>query len=263
MIETSEEITSRDNGKLRAARKVREGRVRSQIFIEGRRLVAEALRSDILIDECLISTEFSDAGLIDAVRNRTQNIAIVASRLFKTIADTNEPQGIVLIARRPSADDLLVADHAAKVKIVLFLNEISNPSNLGAILRTAEAAGVVGVIVSANSADVYSPKAIRAAMGSSFRLKIRENALFEEVIAWAKERELIITAADVSASCSYVDADWRQQRLLIFGSEAHGLTAEQIASVDETVLIPMENGVESLNLGVSAGIILFEAKRQA
>ncbi|MBK6751866.1 MAG: RNA methyltransferase [Acidobacteria bacterium] len=262
-METSEKITSRDNGKLVAARKVREGKVRSQIFIEGRRLAVEALRSDIVIDECLISNEFRDAGLIDAVRNRTQNVAIVADRIFKTIADTNEPQGIVLIARRPSAADLVVADNPAKLKIVLFLNEINNPSNLGAILRTSEAAGVVGVIVSANSADVYSPKAIRAAMGSSFRLKIRENALFEEVIAWANERELITTAADVSATFSYADADWRQPRLLIFGSEAHGLSVEQIARVDEKVLIPMENGVESLNLGVSAGIILFEAKRQA
>ncbi len=258
-----ETITSRDNGKLVNARKVRDGKIRSQVFIEGRRLAAEALRSDIVIDECLISDEFNHGELIGAVRERTKNVSVVADRLFKTIADTNEPQGIILLAKRPEAMTVYPSYQRTKVPVVLFLNEISNPSNLGAILRIAEAAGVVGVIVSANSADAFSPKAVRAAMGSSFRLKIRENAEFDEVIAWAMEQRLITTAADVSAKCSYTEADWRQSRLLIFGSEAHGLSEEQLANVDEKLLIPMENSVESLNLSVSAGIILFEAKRQS
>ena len=258
----SETITSRENGKLINARKVRDGKVCLQIFVEGRRLAAEALRSDIVIDECLVSDEFNHGKLIDAVYERTKNVSFVADRLFKTIADTSEPQGIILLARRPLSKATEFAIESAKLPLVLFLNEVSNPSNLGAIVRTAEAAGVLGVIVSANSADIYSPKAIRAAMGSSFRLKISENAEFDDVIAWAKECKLTTTAADISAECSYSDVDWRQPRLLIFGNEAHGLSNEQLANVDEKVLIPMENGVESLNLGVSAGIILFEAKRQ-
>ncbi len=261
-MQTTETITSRENGKLVNARKVRDGKDRTKIFIEGRRLASEALHSPIVIDECLISDEFNDSDLIKAIENRTENISTVADRLFKTIADTNEPQGIVLIARRPTSGDLDAAIQTANPRLVLFLNEINNPSNLGAILRTAEAAGVAGVIVSVNSADVYSPKSIRAAMGSSFRLKIWENARFDEVISWARERKLNTTAADISADGSYADIDWKQPRLLILGSEAHGLSIEQLASVNETILIPMENSVESLNLGVSAGIILFEAKRQ-
>lgn len=261
MMESTEKITSRDNSRLVSARKVRDGKDRSRIFIEGRRLAQEVLRSEIDIEDCLVSDEFDGHDLINAIRDRTDHISIVVARIFKTIADTSEPQGIILIARRPNPPifDL----KAAKLPLVVFLHEINNPSNLGATLRTAEAAGTAGVIVSRNSSDVFSPKAIRAAMGSSFRLRIWENATFNEVIDWARERELKTTAADISANTFYTEIDWREPRLLMFGSEAHGLSLEQIASVDEKLLIPMDNGVESLNLGVSAGIILYEAKRQA
>jgi len=262
-MQTSETITSRENGKLVNARRVRDGKDRTRIFIEGQRLASEALRSSLKIEECLVSDGFTDMELINSIHACNVNISFVADRLFKTIADTNEPQGIVLIANRPGGAGMDAQIKAAKIPLVLFLNEINNPSNLGAILRTAEAAGVVGVIVSTNSADVYSPKSIRSAMGSSFRLQVQENALFGEVLDWAREQNLRTTAADISATKSYTDIDWTQPRLLIFGSEAHGLSAEQLASVNEQTFIPMENRVESLNLGVSAGIILFEAKRQS
>lgn len=255
-------VTSRDNRKLVHARKVRDGKIRSQIFIEGRRLAVEALRSELVIDDCLISDEFQHADLIDAIRERTNNVIPIADRIFKTISDTKEPQGIVLIGQRPKTSGLNPVLEFTKLPLVLFLNEISSPSNLGAVLRTAEAAGVANVVISAGSADVYSPKAIRASMGSSFRLWIHENVEFNDAIAWAKQQGLRTTAADISATGSYANVDWRQPRLLIFGNEAHGLSDAQLANVDEKILIPMENGVESLNLGVSAGIILFEAKRQ-
>ena len=261
-MENTAKITSRDNTRLVNARRIRDGKDRSQIFIEGRRLAREALRSELDICGCLASDEFGDDELIDAIRERTTNVSRVADRLFKTIADTNEPQGIVLIAKRPSSPGMETALKSARVPLVLFLSEVNNPSNLGAILRTAEAAGVAGVMVSAGSADVFSPKSVRAAMGSIFRLQILENAEFDTVIAWARERELRTVAADISARQSYAEIDWKQPLLLIFGSESHGLSVEQLSAVDEKILIPMENSVDSLNLSVSAGIILFEAKRQ-
>lgn len=260
-MDIGEKITSRDNGKLVNARKVRDGKRRELLFVEGRRLAAEALRSNIVIEDCLVSDEFTDHGLVNAVRERTDRISIVAARLFKTIADTNEPQGIVLLARRPATGDLDTRITSATIPLVLFLNEINNPANLGAIVRTAEAADITGVIVSANSANVFSPRSIRASMGSILRLPVWENAGFYEVIEWARERKLVTIAADISATQSYADTDWSKPALLIFGSEAHGLSTAQLAVVDEMIVIPMANGVESLNLGVSAGIILFEAKR--
>lgn len=259
-----EKITSRDNQRLISVRKVRDGKAPERIFVEGRRLVEEALRSAIAISECFVVEDFQDMDLLNAVGMRTTRIAEISEKVFATIADTQQPQGIILIAKRPntSAERIKNGLDSASLPIVIFLDEINNPSNLGAVLRTAEAAGVGGIIVSKNSADTYSPKALRAAMGAAFRLPVWENANFDEVLAWAKEGNLTTTAADIAATISYTEVDWEKPRLLIFGSEAHGLSAENLENTDEIIAIEMENGVESLNLAVSAGIILFEAKRQ-
>jgi TrmH family RNA methyltransferase len=250
-----EQITSRDNRRLVEARKVRDGKATDRIFIEGRRLVEEALRSDIGIEECYFSDDFSDDRLRSAFHGHVYELP---SDVFRSLAATGHPQGIVVVAKRPETDP-----HKLNLDtLIVFLNEINNPANLGAVIRTAEAAGIGGMIVSMNSADVFSPKALRASMGSAFRVPIWEGVSFDEVVAWARRNALVVTAADLSGSIPYTEIDWTQPRLLIFGSEAHGLDPTQLRSVDETVTIPMENAVESLNLAVSAGVILFEAKRQ-
>ncbi len=259
-----ERIASRDNARLVYARKVRDGKDRTRIFIEGRRLVEEALRSQIHLEECFISTSFDRGEIVERLGQLGILVAEVPDRLFSSIADTNSPQGIVVIAKCPETklSDLENRLASTTVFLVVFLKEINNPSNLGAILRTAEAAGVTGVIVSKNSADVFSPKATRASMGSCFRLPVVPNVTFDEVLDWARTRGLTITGTDLCVNKSYTSIDWQCPRLLIFGSEAHGLDEFESQSIDEKIVIPMENGVDSLNLAVSAGVILFEAKRQ-
>jgi len=259
-----EKITSRDNSRLAAARKVRDGKDRTRIFIEGRRLVEEAVRSELDIDECFVSDGFRGDNLIEAVSRRTSRIVELPERIFGTIVDTNQPQGIVLLARRPetSSDAIESLIKSSMTPTVVLLKSVNNPSNLGAILRTAEAAGVAGVITSEGSADAFSPKALRAAMGSAFRLPVWESVAFDDVIEWAKERNFITTATDISASANYTEVNWKLPRLLIFGSEAHGLDESELSVVDETIRIAMSSNVESLNLAVAAGVVLFEAKRQ-
>ncbi|MFM9904261.1 MAG: TrmH family RNA methyltransferase [Pyrinomonadaceae bacterium] len=261
-----EKISSRDNQRLVAARKLRDGRGDGRIFVEGKRLAAEALRSGIEIDECFFKSEFDDDDLLYAAADRAKGTFELSEKLFDSIADTKNPQGIILIAKRPSGGQAAIAERLrsddSALPVVLFLKEINNPANLGAILRTAEAAGVAGVIVSDVSADVYSPKALRASMGASFRVSISVSANFDTILSWAKAKGLTTTAADIGAEAAYSEVDWTVPRLLIFGSEAPGLAETEIERVNETILIPMENGVESLNLAVSAGVILFEAKRQ-
>jgi RNA methyltransferase, TrmH family len=258
-------ITSRDNQRLVHARKVRDGKILEQIFIEGRRLAEEALRSDLTIVECFVSDDLTDNGMLNEITAQGISIVEISNRMFASIADTKQPQGIILIAKRPNT--LLSAIGTglttSSLPLVIFLKEINNPANLGAILRSAEAAGVAGAIVSQNSADVFLPKSLRAAMGSSFRLPILENADFEAIMHWAKNAGLSSTAAAANAANNYADIDWRKPRLLVFGSEAHGLSNLELQLVEEVIHIPMENGVESLNLAVSAGVILFEAKQQA
>ena len=142
------------------------------------------------------------------------------------------------------------------------LHQINNPSNLGATLRTAEAVAAAGIVTTKYSTDVFSPKSLRGAMGAAFRLPLWTDADFFEVLNWSRQMNLISIAADVRAKKSYLEIDWSVPHLLIFGSEAHGLSESELTETEENLKIPMENRVESLNLAVSCGVILFEAKRQ-
>lgn len=256
-----ETITSRDNGRLVNARRVRDGKVSDLIFIEGKRLAEEAMKSPIEVIECFVSDNFTDGEILTEIKKQDAFVATLPSKLFRTIADTDSPQGIILIARRPFFSHHFDTG-GSQLPIVLYISEINNPSNLGAVLRTAEAAGVANVLISKNSTDPFSPKALRASMGSAFRLNITTGCEFEEVIQLAAQDKLLTIGADTKAMTPYTDIDWTRPRMLVIGSEAHGLSDEQTKTLDELVHIPMANDVESLNLAVSVGVILFEAKRQ-
>ena len=254
----TELITSRGNAKLKLARAVREGREPSLIFIEGVRLFDEAIRSGLDIQHVLISSDVSGSVKLSGLAtDRQSTVQKVASRLFDSIADTKSSQGIIALARKPHSDLESVGEG-----IVVLLHRVNNPANLGAVVRSAEASGASGLITTIGSADAFAPKALRASMGSAFRLPIVEGLDLEDVIEWAAGRGLVSTAADISGDISYVDVDWNAPRLVVFGSEAHGLDAKELALVEEKFRIPMETEVESLNLAVSSGIVLFEAKRQ-
>lgn len=259
-------ITSRDNQKIKFARKVRDRRADELIFIEGARLAEEALRSNLDISDVFFTENFAASGR-GATFLRTAagfNLTEVSESVFDSLSDTKHSQGVVLISKRPPhGRDVLearLANESTKTPLVVLLHRINNPSNLGAILRTSEAAGVSGVVLTENSADVFSPKTLRGAMGAAFRLPIWTNADFFAVLDWAKSKNLISICADVSAQKSYAETDWNVPRLLIFGSEAHGLSEPEKERIDESLIVPMENEVESLNLAVACGVILFQAK---
>jgi TrmH family RNA methyltransferase len=254
----TETITSRDNAKLKLARAVRDGRETSLIFVEGTRLFEEAVRSGIAIEQILISSDVSDSTkLADGPVSARSAVVKVAPRLFDSIADTKNSQGIVALAQKPKFWLEEIPEG-----IVVLLSGANNPANIGAVVRTAEAAGAAGLITTTGSADAYSSKALRASMGSAFRLPIIERMSFADAVRWAREQGMRTTATDISGTVIYTNIDWTVPRLLVFGSEAHGLEEPELASIDEKILIPMENEVESLNLAVSSGIVLFEAKRQ-
>jgi TrmH family RNA methyltransferase len=258
-----ERITSRDNRHLIDARKTRDGKSAQAIFIEGRRLVEEAIRSKIRIREYFVSEGFRDREWLYSIETDSTRISELPEKVFRSIADTAGSQGIVAIADRPKSYSVeLLCVNDGSLPVVLFLNKINNPSNLGAVMRTAEAAGVRHILISVNSADSYSPKALRAAMGATFRLSISDGLDLDEALVWAAKHKLLTTAADIGGDVSYTDVDWLMPRLLIFGSEARGLSNAELGQVDEKVLIPMAFEVESLNVAVSVGIVLFEAKRQ-
>ncbi len=260
-------ITSRDNQRLKFARRVRDGDIENLIFVEGARLAEEAIRSGLKISDVLYTENFAETERGRAFLKQSQNLncAEVPPNIFASLADTKTSQGIIVICEKPETGKQFIETNLLseiKLPLVILLHQINNPANLGAILRTAEAVNVSGVIITANSADVFSPKSLRGAMGASFRLALWTDADFFEVLEWSKDKNLISVCADVNAKKSYLEIDWKTPRLLVFGSEAHGLSADERNKIEENLLIPMENGVESLNLAVACGVILFEAKRQ-
>lgn len=246
---------------------MRDSLVKDAIFIEGVRLAEEVLRSNLKISDVFFTEDFANSERGQAFLQLLEfsNLAQISDKIFNSLSDTKNSQGVILICEKPATDKSFIEAKLSENKrfqLVVLLHKTNNPTNLGAILRTCEAANVAGVILTKNSADVFSPKALRGAMGASFRLPLWRNADFFEVLDWAEGENLISICADVRAEKTYLDVDWRKAHLLIFGSEAHGLSQKERQRVVESLIIPMENGVESLNLAVSTGVILFEAKRQ-
>lgn len=254
-------ITSRQNRRLVYARKVRDGREPSLMFIEGKRLANEAFSSMIKIRECFFTLNLETADLTRAAAAKGAEVIELTDAAMNSISAVDNSQGIALIAERPKppAD---IFECRGSIPLFIFLSEVNNPSNLGAVVRSAEAAGASGVFISVGSAGAFSPKSLRASMGSAFRMPIAEGASLGEVINQAVRHGVSVLALDAAAGESYLDIDWRQPNLLVVGSEAHGLSDEQIRKMDRTINIPMSEPVESLNLSVAAGIVLFEARRQ-
>lgn len=261
-------ISSRDNQRIKQARKVRDSLTEDWIFVEGLRLAEEVLRSGLEISDVYYTESFSQTERGQSFLRNVENFncAEVPEKIFDSLSDTKNSQGIILICGKPANGQAIIEaalqNNSPKLPLVVLLHRINNPINQGAVLRTCEAVGASGVIVTKNSTDVFSPKSLRGAMGAALRVPIWANADFFEVLHWARERNLAAVCADVSAKKSYLEIDWKKPRLLVFGSEAHGLNREERVAIDESLIIPMENRVESLNLAVSCGVILYEARRQ-
>lgn len=260
------QITSRDNALLRQARLVRDGKNVEMIFIEGLRLAEEALRSGLKIEASIYSDELAKKERAVEVMAQLSRVAArsasVTEKLLESISYTKTPQGIVVLAQRPDSSSVRFNNLNTADSLIVVLHQINNPVNVGAILRTAEAAGVSGVITTKHTSDPFSPKSLRGAMGSAFRLPVWMDADYEEVIDWCRQRKVKTVCTDALASSSYTEVDWRSSIAVILGPESTGLTDNEISIANQTVKIPMYGEVESLNVSVAAGILLFEAARQ-
>lgn len=259
-------ITSRDNSLLRLARAVRDGKETEYIFVEGLRLCEEALRSSLDIEALIVSEELLRkqrvAGAIEELSRASHRSASVSEKLLESISYTKTPQGVVVLARRPESSQDRLSGSIDNNALLVVLHQINNPVNVGAILRTAEAAGAAGVITTKNTSDPFSPKSLRGAMGSAFRLPIWTGPGYEEMIDWCRKRNIETVCADAEASLAHTDFDWTRATALLLGPESTGFTAGEMESATQIVRIPMHGAVESLNVSVAAGILLFEAARQ-
>ncbi|MGB9180054.1 MAG: RNA methyltransferase, partial [Pyrinomonadaceae bacterium] len=146
--------------------------------------------------------------------------------------------------------------------LLVILHRVNNPANAGAIVRTAEAAGASALIATEGAVDLFSPKALRGAMGSTFRLPVWEGASLQEALAWCAEQKILTVSTDARAKVNHTEIDWTLPRAIILGTEGAGLSKSEVAVTDDSIKIPMRAPVESLNVAVACGIILYEATRQ-
>lgn len=258
-------IASRDNALVKRARATRDGKIRDLIFIEGVRLCEEALRSSLAIENVIYTQKMiSDergAALLASLRQFDSQINEVTDAVFASLSSVKAPEGVVILAARPETGERLIEKPQATFLLVI-IHHIKNPANAGAILRTAEAAGATGAILTEGTTYIFSPKALRGAMGSSFRLPLWTGASFTHALEWCKLHGIGLVSADLRAQLSYTGVDWTMPRALIVGGEASGLTFEEMRAAGEAITIPMREPVESLNVAVAAGIVLYEAARQ-
>ena len=186
----------------------------------------------------------------------TKNSYIVSKEVFAQICDTNTPQGVAAVFSIPKERKITVFR-------VLLLHGVSDPGNLGTILRTALATGFTDVVLDERCADIYSPKVVRSAMSALFSLNlIRVKDLTDTVLDLKKMKYTVYAAALTDEAVSVYDTAFSKKTALIFGSEAHGISDELLAISDIVYIIPMNSEIESLNVAVAAGVSMYECQRQ-
>ncbi len=184
----------------------------------------------------------------------------VEEKIFREVCDTVNPQGIACVCRRKESgfEDLFLK----KPEFIVVGEEIQDPGNLGTIIRTADAGGAGGVILTKGSADVYSPKVLRSAMGSVFNIPVFTGADIGEVLEQLKERGIFILAAHLKGKTTPYTADLKKPSAILIGNEARGLSKRASEGADLLVKLPVLGGAESLNASVACGILIYEAVRQ-
>ena len=262
---TKEAITSRKNPLVQRARSARDGRESGLVFAEGVRLCEEALRAGVGLEFVLYTRSLAEdargAGLLEKMRDVCQAVHLVGDDVLESVSDTKTPQGVVALARRPRTGREVV-ERAGGVPLVVVIHRANNPSNAGAMLRVAEAAGATAVVLTKGSTDPLSAKALRGSMGSAFRLPLWTGPTLEEALRWCAERGIRTVAAAADAPSTHTELDWTRPRAVVVGPEAGGLSPEEARGADEGARVPMREPVESLNVAVALAVVLYEAARQ-
>lgn len=180
--------------------------------------------------------------------------------VFDHVSDTKTPQGILCVARQ--RQDSLLEVSGGENPLLLVLDNIQDPGNLGTIVRTAEGAGITGIIMSEDCVDIYNPKTIRSTMGSVYRMPFVYVEDLVKTICCLKQKGIRFLAAHLKGSCAYDEVCYCQKSAFLIGNEGNGLRKEVAKCADQYIKIPMCGQVESLNAAVAASVLMFEAARQ-
>lgn len=192
---------------------------------------------------------------------RKHGYTTVTDDVMKSMSDTQTPQGILCVVKQPSCviEDIM---GNKKSHLLLILEGLQDPGNLGTIFRTSEAAGVTGIIMSRDTVDIYNPKTIRSTMGSIYRVPFIYSEDLYTDLDKLRTHGISVYAAYLTGSVSYDKCDYRSDTAFLIGNEGNGLSDKALSHSDTRVRIPMEGSVESLNAAVSAAVLMYEAHRQ-
>ena len=255
-------ISSKDNEFVKHVKKLKEKKYRDlnqEFIIEGIKLVKEAIEEKAYIKHIVVCDNCEDSGVIP--KSLMYEIAkydcvYVTENILKTMSDVNAPQGILAIIGRNNQENKIDYNQ----DIIVALDDIQDPGNLGTILRTVDSIGLNQILVSKGTADCYNPKVVRSTMGAIFRLNIvRSEDLVADLIQM-KENGFDVVVTSLDTDDSVYDIKYIK-KVIVIGNEANGVSKEVQEIADNKVKIPMLGKTESLNASVAAGIMIYEYVR--
>lgn len=255
-------ITSKDNDIIKSVRKLKEKKYRdqnSEYIVEGIKMIKEAILEEAVIKLIIVCEDNVNSGAID--KKLLYEIAkyeciYVNKKIFSLITDVQNPQGILAVIEKQNSEENI--DY--KQDVIVVLDGIQDPGNLGTILRTIDSVGLNQVIVSKETADAYNPKVVRSTMGAIFRVNIIESDNLLETLKNLKKHKYKVMATSLETQNSIYDVDYNK-KVIVIGNEANGVSEEILDYSDEKIKIPMLGKTESLNASVATAVILYEYVR--
>ncbi len=255
-------ISSKDNEQIKYIKKLKDKKFRdetNEYLVEGIKLVREAIEENVEIKMIVVCEDCDNNGSIEQsllYEIAKYNCIYVTKKIFNSITDVVNPQGILAVVEK--GDNIDKIDYTED--IILALDGIQDPGNLGTILRTADSANLKQIILSADCADPYNPKVVRSTMGAIFRMNIIISDDLEKTLQMMKKHKFEILATSLEATKSVYDIDYRK-KVIVIGNESKGVSKEIQDLANIKVKIPMLGKTESLNASVAASIMIYEYVR--
>jgi len=255
-------ITSKDNELVKHVKKLKDKKYRdesNEFVIEGIKLIEEAfnekadIKKIIICDDCNLDGDIYNSLKYEIAK---EECIYVSSKIFEYISDVKTPQGIMAIIEKKNNKEHIKYDD----DLILILDNIQDPGNMGTILRTADSLNLKQIIISKGSADIYNPKVVRSTMGAIFRINIIESEDLTYTIKELKKHKITIVSTSLDTDKSIYDIDYKKTAIVI-GNEANGVSKEVQDLSDNKIKIPMLGKTESLNASVATAIVLYEAMR--
>jgi RNA methyltransferase, TrmH family len=261
-LESVAHITSTQNVLVKQVRRLHNAKERDQeraFLIEGTHLLQEAIAVQwpLLVVCATPGWQAVHADLWQQLSTQTDRRELVSEKVLAAMATTVTPDGVLAVAARTD-----IASPKLDAKLTLMLDRLQDPGNLGTAIRTAAAAGADGLWVSDDSVDLDHPKVLRASAGQWFRLPAAKSTDLDGLVAKYRQQGSQIIATGMTAAVDYWAVDFTQPTVILLGNEGHGLNPELTKLADRVVKVPMAPAVESLNVSITAALLLYEAIRQ-